>query len=79
MASNHPSSSAQKHLFRVSYVDTVVRETFVEAATESQAEAIVEEQVHDGVHHHAIDTYHDDMQVLPAGDGNRRRCFECGQ
>jgi hypothetical protein len=70
---------AESSVFRVSYVDTVVRETFVTASDENEAEVIVEQQIADAEHHHAIDTYHDDMQTERATGSSARTCFECGR
>jgi len=73
------TSCTSKRLYRVSYVDTVVRETFVSAHDEQEAEDIVEAQIADAEHHHAIDAYHDDVQAEPvAATGRRPTCFECG-
>lgn len=84
MASDEPSAadavgSASKRLYRVSYIDTVVRETFVTAYDENEAEDIVEGQIAEGDHHHVIDAYRDDMQAEPVRSiGRRSLCFECG-
>jgi hypothetical protein len=75
---NHPTPPAETVLYRVTYVDSVIREAYVEARDENGAEELVEEEFSDGVHHHAIDAYHDDMQALPTEDRTRRSCFECG-
>ena len=70
---------ALTRLFRVSYVDTVVRETFVRAYDENEAEDIVEAQIAEAEHHHAIDAYHDDVQTESVTEiGPRPTCFECG-
>lgn len=84
MASDESSAAdavgnSSKRLFRVSYVDTVVRETFVNARDENEAEDIVEGQIAQGDHHHMIDSYRDDTQAEPVTDISRRpMCFECG-
>lgn len=84
MASDEPSVSdavagSPARLYRISYVDTVVRETFVNACDENEAEDIVEAQIADARHHHAIDAYHDDVQAEAVdGIGRRPTCFECG-
>jgi hypothetical protein len=70
---------AESCLFRVSYVDTVVRETFVTASDENEAEIIVEQQIADAEHHHAVDAYHDDMQTERATGASTHSCFECGR
>lgn len=70
---------APARLYRVGYVDTVVRETFVNARDENDAEDIVEGQITARDHHHMIDAYRDDMQAEPVTDiGRRPMCFECG-
>lgn len=73
------STPQAKKLFRVTYLDTVLRETFVKAMDENESEDIVEQEIADAVHHHAIDAYHDDMQSEADGGKHRRSCFECGQ
>lgn len=74
-----PAGSASTRLYRVSYVDTVVRETFVNARDENEAEDVVEGQIAQGDHHHMIDAYRDDMQAEPVSSiGRRPLCFECG-
>jgi len=74
------AAGASKRLYRVSYVDTVVRETFVNACDENEAEDIVEAQIADADHHHAIDAYHDDVQAeAVAAIGRSRTCVECGR
>ena len=66
-------------LFRVSYVDTIVREAFVEARDEEEAQEIVTAQTLDGQHHHAIDVDVIDMQAEQVTEiGDRPSCFECG-
>lgn len=73
------AGSSSKRLYRVSYVDTVIRETFVSAHDENEAEDIVEAQIAEAEHHHAIDAYHDDVQAEPVDKiGRRPLCFECG-
>jgi hypothetical protein len=75
---NHVTQPA-KSLFRVSYVDTVIRQAYILATDEDQANDIIEEQISNGIHHHAIDAYHDDMQAEPADESTRCCCFECGK
>jgi hypothetical protein len=70
---------AESCLFRVSYVDSVIRETFVTATDKNEAEVIVEQQIADAEHHHAIDAYHDDMQTERGSRASARTCFECGR
>lgn len=73
------SDATPRRLYRVSYVDTVVRETFVNARDENEAEDIVEAEIADARHHHAIDAYHDDVQAQHVAEvGRRPTCFECG-
>jgi hypothetical protein len=79
-SASNESTGASQLLYRVSYVDAVVRETFVSAHNENEAEDIVEAQIAEALHHHAIDAYHDDMQAEPATTSGRpHMCFECGQ
>lgn len=42
-----------------------MRETFVNACDENEAEDLVEGQIASGDHHHMIDAYRDDMQAEP--------------
>jgi hypothetical protein len=73
------STGSSARLYRVSYNDTVVRETFVLAQNESEAEDIVVSQIADAEHHHAIDTYQNDMRAEAVAEiGRRPTCFECG-
>ena len=73
------AASSSRRLYRVTYVDTVVRERFVHAHDENEAEDIVEAEIADARHHHAIDAYHDDVQAEAVTDiGRRPTCFECG-
>ena len=73
-----PIPPAKTVLYCVSYVDAVVREAFVEARDENEAEALVDEEFSNGVHHHAVDAYREDMQAQPAVERSRHDCFECG-
>ena len=78
-AAAHITGSSPR-LYRVSYVDTVVRETFVLARDENEAEDVVEAQIAECQHHHAIDAYHDDIAAEAVAEvGRRPTCFECGQ
>lgn len=65
-------------LYRVTYVDTIVREAFVEAHDEYEALDVINAEIGDGAHHHALDAYQEDMQATPTLDRDRQRCFECG-
>ena len=74
------AAGSAPRLYRVSYVDTVVRETFVHAHDANEAEDIVEAEIADARHHHAIDAYHDDVQAeAVTGITRRPTCFECGK
>lgn len=73
------SPSAGKILFRVTYVDSVFREAFVEARDSDEAETLVYEEIGDGVHHHAYDAFQNEMQASPAESRNRPIYYECGQ
>lgn len=76
---NTAASPAETRRFRVSYVDIVVRETFIHATDEDHAYNIIEEQISNGTHHHAIDAYHEDIQAEVATVTLRPFCFECGR
>jgi len=67
--------------FRVTYVDSVLREAVIEARTANEAEEITRQQLDGAEHHHAIDAWNGDWQAEPY---HRRsfvnsRCFECGE
>lgn len=65
-------------LYRVTYVDSVFREAYVEAHDEDEAERIVTEEFSEGVHHHAFDADQVEMQAEPVEVRSRQFCFECG-
>lgn len=73
-----PIPSAETNLYRVSYVDAIVREVYVEARDENEALDLIGTEIGDCVHHHAIDTFQEDMQVTPAATRSPCHCFECG-
>ena len=67
--------------FRVTYVDSVLRETVVEADSAEAAEEVARLQMENAEHHHSCDVWNDDWQVelyrRPPLDN--RYCFECGE
>ena len=67
--------------FRVCYVDSVVRETVVDAASSKEAEKIVRAQVENCDHHHTCDAWNDKWHVEPYRRPPivNRHCFECGE
>lgn len=67
--------------FRVSYVDSVLREAVVEAASAEAAEEAVRAQMENAEHHHACDAWNDDWAVDPYRHAPvaNRHCFECGE
>ena len=66
--------------FRVSYVDSVLREAVVEAVSAEEAEVAVRTQIENAEHHHACDAWNDDWTVEPYRHAPvvDRHCFECG-
>ena len=73
-----PTPPAKAVLYRVTYVDSIFREAYVEAHDEDEAQDLVEEEIGDGVHHHAYDADQNEMQAWPAEASSRQLCFECG-
>ena len=67
--------------FRVTYIDSVLREAVVEAPSSEEAEAIVRTEMEDAQHHHACDAWNDDWQIEPYRHAPlvNRSCFECGE
>ena len=67
--------------FRVTYVDSVLRETVVEAPSSEEAETIARTQMENAEHHHTSDGWTDDWQVEPYRRPPlvNRHCFECGE
>ena len=67
--------------YRVTYVDSVLREAIVEAENGDQAETIVRQQMENAEHHHAVDAWNDDWQAEPRTSPAtaNRCCFECGK
>jgi hypothetical protein len=67
--------------YRVTYVESILREAVVEAENPEVAEDFVLGQRECAEHHHAVDVWDDDWQVeehLTTPVVNRS-CFECGQ
>lgn len=67
--------------FLVTYVDSVLRETVVEADSAEAAEEVARLQMERAEHHHASDAWNDDWAVEPYRHAPviNRRCFECGE
>lgn len=67
--------------FRVTYVDSVLRETMVEVDSAEAAEEAARLQMENAQHHHACDAWNDDWAVEPYRDAPvvNRHCFECGE
>ena len=66
--------------YRVSYVDSCLREMVVKAKSAEQAEELTRRQMEDGQHHHVADAWNDDWSVEPFRRHPlvNRRCVECG-
>jgi len=67
--------------FIVTYVDSVLRETVVEADCAEAAEEVARLQLERAEHHHACDAWNDDWAVDPYRHTPviNRRCFECSE
>ena len=67
--------------YRVTYVDSVLREAVVESASSAAAEEIVRAQMENAQHHHACDAWNDDWSVEACRRPPfvNRSCFECGE
>lgn len=67
--------------YRVSYVESILREAIVEANSPQEAEDRVLEQKEYPEHHHAVDVWDDDWQVkeYKRAPVVNRHCFECGE
>jgi hypothetical protein len=67
--------------YRVTYVDSVLREVVLDAANGDEAEALARKQVDEAQHHHAVDAWNDDWQAEPYRRQPvvNRHCFECGE
>lgn len=67
--------------YRVTYVESGIREVYVTAKSEEAAEELVRAAQENAEHHHMIDFWHDDWRVEPAKScsANRKpKCLECG-
>jgi len=67
--------------YRVTYVDSILRETIIEAATPEHAEDMARHEIELGKHHHSVDVWQDDWQAQeydPPDNGNEY-CWECGE
>ena len=49
--------------YRVTYVDSVLRETIVKASTPEQAEDKARSEIESATHHHAVDVWQDDWHA----------------
>ena len=67
--------------YRVTYVDSVLRETVVEASTPEQAEDKARQEIDSAVHHHTADAWQDDWQAEPYKRPPvvNATCWECGE
>ena len=67
--------------FRVTYVDSVLRETVVEADSAEAAEEVARLQLENAEHHHVCDAWNNEWAVDPYRHAPviNRRCFECGE
>ena len=67
--------------FRVTYVDSVLREAVVQAPSAEEAEQTVRSQMENAEHHHVSDGWTDDWHVEPYRRPPlvNRSCFECGE
>ena len=67
--------------YRVTYVDSCLREAVVEASCPEAAEQSVRRQMEDAQHHHAVDAWNDDWCTEPYKRPPivNRTCFECGK
>ena len=66
-------------LYRVTYVESVLREVYVAAYSAQKANDFAIEQQQNAEHHHAINIWCNDWQAEPAGCSPVRRaaCYEC--
>ena len=66
--------------YRVSYGDSILRETVVHASTAEQALDMVRDEIGFGKHHHAADVWQDDWAAEPYQRPPvvNRTCCECG-
>jgi predicted secreted hydrolase len=67
--------------YRVTYVDSVLREVILDAANAVEAEDLARKQLEEAQHHHAVDAWIDDWQAEPYRHQPvvNRHCFECGE
>lgn len=66
--------------YRVTYVESILREAVVHAQSPQEAEDRVLEQKELAEHHHAVDVWEDDWQAeeYKRAAVVNRHCFECG-
>ena len=67
--------------YRITYVDSCLREAVVDASSPETAEEAVRQQMEHGEHHHAVDAWNDDWAAEPHQRRPvvNRTCFECGR
>ena len=67
--------------YRVTYVDSVLRETIVNAPTPEHAEDKARSEMESATHHHAVDVWQDDWHAeeYAPPDVSNQFCWECGQ
>ena len=67
--------------YRVTYVDSCLREAVVDTDSPEAAEEAVRQQMETGEHHHAVDAWNDDWAAEPHKPHSlvNRTCFECGK
>ena len=67
--------------YRVSYVESVLREVVVNASCEPHAIDVARLQMEDAQHHHATDVWNANWFAEPADKRPvvNARCFECGE
>ncbi len=66
--------------YRVSYVESVLREVVVDVSCEPHAIGVARQQMDDAQHHHAADVWNSNWFAESAEKRApvRERCFECG-
>ena len=67
--------------YRVTYVESSLRECFIAADTRDEAIEKVRAEFENGQHHHMVDGWDDDWSaVLNAmANGKAKPCIECGR
>lgn len=67
--------------YRVTYVDSCLREAVIQASSPEHAEKLASRQMENAQHHHIVDVWNDDWAVEPYKRPPlvNRRCWECGE